>query len=70
MTYIFPSQSQDQFESSNENREQNLEPAAQNNPVIVVVPYHLNVKLSDWCKNEGKAIQTISSRSGLHQVVN
>lgn len=49
---MFPSQSQDQFESSNENREQNLEPAAQNNPFIVAVPYHLNVKLSDWCKND------------------
>lgn len=50
--YKFPSQSQDQFESSNENRQQNLEPAAQNNPFIVAVPYHLNVKVSDWCKND------------------
>ena len=59
-----PSQSQDQFESFQENLELNLESAVQNNPFLVVLSGDVNAKSSNWCKNditttEGKAIENI-----------
>ena len=47
----------------------------QSNPFLVVLLGDFNAKSSNWCKNditttEGKAIENISSHSGLHQVIN
>ena len=73
--YRSPSQLQDLFESFKEKLEPNLESAVQNNPFLVVHLGNFNVKSSNWCKNditttEGKAIENISSRFGLHQMIN
>ena len=73
--YRSSSQSQDQFESFKENLELNLESAVQNNPFLVVLFGDFNAKSNDWWKNDittikGKAIETISPQSGLHQVIN
>ena len=73
--YRSPSQSEDLFESFQENLELNLEPAVQNNPFLVVLLGNFNAKSGNWCKNdiattECKAIENISSKFGLHEIIN
>ena len=73
--YRSPSQSEDLFESFQENLELNLEPAVQNNPFLVVLLGNFNAKSGNWCKNdiattECKAIENISSQFGLHEIIN
>ena len=50
--YKSPSQSEDLFESFQENLELNLEPAVQNNPFLVVLLGNFNAKSSNRCKND------------------
>ena len=66
--YRSPSQAQDLFKSFKENLELNLESPVQNNLFLVLLLSDLNVKSSNWCKNdittiEGKAVENLISVS-------
>ena len=70
-----PSQSKDQFKSSMENLELNLKLPVQKAPVLLVVLGDFNAKSRNWRKNDittikAKSIENISSKFGLHQVIN
>ena len=70
-----PSQSKDQFKSSMENLELNLELPVQKTPVLVVVLGDFNAKSRNRHKNDittikVKSIENISSKFGLHQLIN
>ena len=66
---------QDLFQSFKENLEISLESAVQYNQFLVVLLGNFNAKSNNWCKNditttEGKAIENISLKFGLHQMIN
>ena len=72
--YKSPGQSQNDFETFIESLELNLESLVQRNPFLVVLIEDFNAKSSNWfCQDktnyEGDAIENLTTRFGLHQMI-
>ena len=72
--YRSPNQSQDDFESFNNNLEYNLDSFMLNNPFLTVIDCDFNVKSSLWYNNdiatyEGSKIDGVTSQFGLQQII-
>ena len=72
--YICPSHSLDEFGKFSENLERNLDDLLQNNSFLVAVFGDFNIESNNWyCSDksflEGDAVDTITKRYRLHQVI-
>ena len=73
--YRSPSQSQDDFETFSDNFEMTLETLAQKGSFLTSIIGDFNTKSCDWYSHDktnfkGSTIESITSQSGLHQLIN
>ena len=73
--YRSPSQSQDDFATFSDNLELTLDFVSKKKPFLLVVLGDFNAKLSQWHDKdtstpEGISVESITSRFGLHQIIN
>ena len=73
--YRSPSQTQDEFEKFIDNLELNLETLCQNNPFLITLIGDLNAKSKncychDKSSHEGSAIENVTAKFGLQQIIN
>ena len=73
--YRSPSQSQDNFETFPDNFEMTLDLVSKKNSFLLVVLGDFNAKLSQWHDKdsstfEGISVESMTSQSGLHQIIN
>ena len=72
--YMYPCQTQDEFETFLKNIELTLDKIHENNPFMTLALGDFNVKSNNWCKAditslEGSKIDTIASSYGLNQLI-
>ena len=73
--YRSPSQSQDDFETFSGNFEMTLETLAQKGSLLTLIIDDFNIKSCNWYSHDktnfkGITIESITSQSGLHQLIN
>ena len=73
--YRSPSQSQDDFETFSDNFEMTLETLAPKGSFLMSIIGDFNTKSCDWYSHDktnfkGSTIESITSQSGLHQLIN
>ena len=73
--YRYPSQSQDDFETFSNNFEMTLETLAQKGSFLTTIIGDFNAKSCNWYSHdktnfEGSTIESITSQTGLHQLIN
>ena len=73
--YRSPSQSQGEFETFTDNLEPTLDKVFETNPFLVTGPGSINVKLSQWSRNdktstEGSKIANLNPQRGIKHIIN